>query len=140
MINEMCPKVSNSFQCLLRNLWNLFYAHFHEFPTFSNPPDTKVLSDLQTLGKVSKFSIFYSELRKVEEEKFAKIKQEEDEEFQVENSQMFQFFKFPGISVLLDLFSRSQVHYEVKEFSRQKTLLAAGENYFMQLSLIIAAL
>lgn len=69
-----------------------------------------------------------------------KSKKNEDEEFQVENSQMFQLFKFPGILVPLDLFSRSQVHYEVQEFSRQKTLLAVGNNYFKQLSLIIAAL
>lgn len=34
MMNEMCSRVSNSFQCLLRNLWNLFYAHFQEFPSF----------------------------------------------------------------------------------------------------------
>lgn len=32
------------------------------------------------------------------------------------------------------------MHYEVQEFSRQKTLLAVGKNYFMQLSLIITAL
>lgn len=34
-MNEMCSRVSNSFQCLLRNLWNLFYAHFQEFASFS---------------------------------------------------------------------------------------------------------
>lgn len=61
---------------------------------------------------------------KLKKKSFAKTEEEENEEFQVENSQMFQLFKFPGILLALDLFSRSHVHYEVQEFSRQKTLLA----------------
>lgn len=40
------------------------------FPQFTSLQIQKVLSDLQTLGKVSKFWIFYSKLWKVEEEKF----------------------------------------------------------------------
>lgn len=55
---------------------------------------------------------------KLKKKSFAKTEEEENEEFQVENSQMFQLFKFPGILLALDLFSRSQVHYEVQEFSR----------------------